>query len=252
LKSKTKNKGDVTVSQEPDWMQDGISAEEYFEKHFSSNETNFLLEENQKPQKKKTSLNDKLIIITLVFMFAFCGWLIYENTTQRKELSNFKSELITLQDDYAQLQTRATQLQKDVAKYNVLQEDYDELIDEFESLSTKYNKTESQMLKYKKQIEDSVEIKTSSTQKENSGFRDVTNKIVNNANKNNSSENNSTSSSTTQNIPYKQNYHGAVYITPTGECYHYESPCGRGTYYKSTWAVVNQRGLRPCEKCVMH
>ena len=43
-----------------------------------------------------------------------------------------------------------------------------------------------------------------------------------------------------------------VYITKTGKKYHYENPCGNGTYYASTLANAKARGLTPCEKCVLH
>jgi hypothetical protein len=43
-----------------------------------------------------------------------------------------------------------------------------------------------------------------------------------------------------------------VYITSTGECYHNEDPCGRGTYYPCTLAEAKKMGLRPCKKCVLH
>ena len=41
-----------------------------------------------------------------------------------------------------------------------------------------------------------------------------------------------------------------VYYTRTGECYHYENPCGRGTYYECTLSEAKSMGLRPCDKCV--
>lgn len=44
----------------------------------------------------------------------------------------------------------------------------------------------------------------------------------------------------------------AIYATKTGKKYHYENPCGNGTYYKITWAEANSRGLSPCGKCVLH
>ncbi len=53
-----------------------------------------------------------------------------------------------------------------------------------------------------------------------------------------------------ENIPYSENYHGHVYRTPTGECYHYENPCGKGTYYEISWDQIGS--LRPCGKCVLH
>lgn len=43
-----------------------------------------------------------------------------------------------------------------------------------------------------------------------------------------------------------------VYYTRTGECYHYENPCGRGTYYECTLSEAKSMGLRPCDKCVLH
>lgn len=67
-----------------------------------------------------------------------------------------------------------------------------------------------------------------------------------------SSSSSSSSSGSSRSIPYKENYHGHVYRTKTGECYHYESPCGRGNYFECTWEDVDRLGLRPCGKCVMH
>lgn len=43
-----------------------------------------------------------------------------------------------------------------------------------------------------------------------------------------------------------------VYYTRTGSKYHYENPCGRGTYYPCTLAEAKARGLEPCGKCVLH
>jgi outer membrane biosynthesis protein TonB len=43
-----------------------------------------------------------------------------------------------------------------------------------------------------------------------------------------------------------------VYITKTGKRYHYENPCGKGTYYPSTLSNAKAQGLTPCEKCVLH
>lgn len=43
-----------------------------------------------------------------------------------------------------------------------------------------------------------------------------------------------------------------VYITRTGEKYHYENPCGNGTYYPISLAEAKDRGYEPCEKCVLH
>lgn len=40
------------------------------------------------------------------------------------------------------------------------------------------------------------------------------------------------------------------YRTKTGKKYHYENPCGNGTYFETTWEEIQQLGLEPCEKCV--
>lgn len=42
-----------------------------------------------------------------------------------------------------------------------------------------------------------------------------------------------------------------VYITPTGKRYHYNSSCNGGTYTASTLAYALQKGLTPCDKCVL-
>lgn len=41
-----------------------------------------------------------------------------------------------------------------------------------------------------------------------------------------------------------------IYVTETGERYHYDSTCNGGTYYAATLAEATGRGLTPCEKCV--
>ncbi len=43
-----------------------------------------------------------------------------------------------------------------------------------------------------------------------------------------------------------------VYITPTGSKYHYENPCGNGTYSPISLADAKALGLTACEKCVLH
>lgn len=43
-----------------------------------------------------------------------------------------------------------------------------------------------------------------------------------------------------------------VYYTETGSKYHYENPCGRGTYYATTLNKALSMGLEPCNKCVLH
>lgn len=56
-------------------------------------------------------------------------------------------------------------------------------------------------------------------------------------------------------IPYKENYHGHVYATPSGKRYHYEEYCANGKKKNSveiTWDDVTRRGLTPCQTCVAH
>ena len=43
-----------------------------------------------------------------------------------------------------------------------------------------------------------------------------------------------------------------VYITKSGKKYHYENPCGNGTYYEVSFEEALSAGLEPCEKCVIH
>lgn len=47
-------------------------------------------------------------------------------------------------------------------------------------------------------------------------------------------------------------YQTIVYYTRTGSKYHYENPCGRGTYYECTLDEALAKGLDPCGKCVLH
>ena len=43
-----------------------------------------------------------------------------------------------------------------------------------------------------------------------------------------------------------------VYITKSGSKYHYENPCGNGTYSPISLADAKARGYTACEKCVLH
>ena len=42
-----------------------------------------------------------------------------------------------------------------------------------------------------------------------------------------------------------------VYYTKTGSKYHYQNPCGSGTYYPCTLSEAQSKGLEPCGKCVL-
>lgn len=41
-----------------------------------------------------------------------------------------------------------------------------------------------------------------------------------------------------------------VYYTKSGKRYHYDNPCGKGTYYECTLKEALEKGLTPCGKCV--
>lgn len=41
-----------------------------------------------------------------------------------------------------------------------------------------------------------------------------------------------------------------IYVTKSGKRYHYDPNCNGGTYYESTLADAQKRGLTPCQKCV--
>lgn len=43
-----------------------------------------------------------------------------------------------------------------------------------------------------------------------------------------------------------------VYITKTGDKYHYENPCGNGKYSPISLSDAKARGYTACEKCVLH
>ena len=40
-----------------------------------------------------------------------------------------------------------------------------------------------------------------------------------------------------------------VYYTKRGKRYHYDNPCGKGTYYECTLKEALEKGLTPCGKC---
>lgn len=42
-----------------------------------------------------------------------------------------------------------------------------------------------------------------------------------------------------------------IYVTETGDKYHYSGTCNGGTYYEATLAEAMGRGLTPCDKCVL-
>lgn len=61
-----------------------------------------------------------------------------------------------------------------------------------------------------------------------------------------------TTTTTTTTVVTAPEVRDYVYITATGKKYHYENPCGKGTYYEATLEYAESLGLTPCEKCVLH
>lgn len=47
-----------------------------------------------------------------------------------------------------------------------------------------------------------------------------------------------------------QEFRDRVYITKTGDRFHYKNPCGAGTYFEVSLEEALARGLTPCGKCV--
>lgn len=43
-----------------------------------------------------------------------------------------------------------------------------------------------------------------------------------------------------------------IYITDTGQRYHYDNHCNGGTYHPGTWEEVRRRNLTPCSRCVLN
>lgn len=43
-----------------------------------------------------------------------------------------------------------------------------------------------------------------------------------------------------------------IYVTNTGQRYHYDNHCNGGNYYEASWDVVQRRNLTPCNRCVLN
>lgn len=54
---------------------------------------------------------------------------------------------------------------------------------------------------------------------------------------------------TTTAAPADEPLSETVYVTKTGKKWHRSSSCNGGTYYESTLAEAERRGLTPCKKC---
>lgn len=63
-----------------------------------------------------------------------------------------------------------------------------------------------------------------------------------------------TKPSTTKQVTIIQNPESSktVYVTKSGKKYHYENPCGNGTYYPISLTEAKAKGYTECEKCVLH
>lgn len=42
-----------------------------------------------------------------------------------------------------------------------------------------------------------------------------------------------------------------IYMTRTGQKYHYDGSCNGGDYFRTTLSDAQKLGLQPCEKCVL-
>ena len=42
-----------------------------------------------------------------------------------------------------------------------------------------------------------------------------------------------------------------IYMTRTGQKYHYDGNCNGGDYFRTTLSDAQKLGLQPCEKCVL-
>lgn len=73
-----------------------------------------------------------------------------------------------------------------------------------------------------------------------------------NSGQNSSGDKKAAATTKKQNVTQDPEAKVTVYITRTGEKYHYENPCGNGTYYPISLAEAKDRGYEPCEKCVLH
>ncbi len=62
-----------------------------------------------------------------------------------------------------------------------------------------------------------------------------------------------TTKHTTTKAPSVMDYDSkvTVYITPTGSKYHYENPCGNGSYSPISLSEAKAMGLTACKKCVL-
>lgn len=56
---------------------------------------------------------------------------------------------------------------------------------------------------------------------------------------------------TKKNTTVNSESHITVYITKSGEKYHYENPCGNGKYFPISLAEAKAQGYEACKKCVL-
>lgn len=181
----------------------------------------------------------KITSILCILVSLFSCFMVYENLTLKRELQTMTSEYSAMEEKHDKLNT----------SYNVLQKKHNELQEEYNSISIKVDEYNDEIVELRRMVQESDDSSVSNVIKRITQSQD---KKQSNSSSSSSSSSSSTSTSKSYSVPYKVNYHGAVYRTRTGKCYHYESPCGNGSYFKTTWDEVNDLGLQPCGKCVLN
>ena len=52
-------------------------------------------------------------------------------------------------------------------------------------------------------------------------------------------------------VPEGEDIHSPIYAAPSGKRYHYNAQCPGKNSREITWDEAEQRGLTPCQKCVL-
>ena len=197
--------------------------------------------------KLSTIILSSLLAVTSIFSIGSSN----KAENMQRELNQVTAQNVKWEKDYKELEDDYSDLLEIQSKYRAMEEKYNRISEQYADAQDRCKYYENQIIDLKEELKDSQRQTV------------VTNLIGNNNNQSQSTQNRSSpqlnskpsqssSSGSSRTIPYKENYHGHVYRTKTGECYHYESPCGRGNYFECSWDDVDRLGLRACEKCVMH
>lgn len=174
------------------------------------------------------------------------------SVSSSKKLDETQYKLNQANNTIAQYEERIDELTSLEHEYRVLEEKYNRISDQYDAAQERCRYYENEIIDLKEELEDSqsqtvvtnlIENNTQSKPAPNRSTPQLNSKPA---------QSSSSSSGPSRTIPYKENYHGHVYRTKTGKCYHYESPCGRGNYFECTWEDVDRLGLDACGKCVLH